>query len=270
MQLDGLQRKQLHAALLDAFPNKSDLELMVSFELSQDLGAIADGSNRSAIVFNLIKWAESQGRLEDILKAALVQNPGNQLLNEFALSIQQTLAGQTSSHVSPPKAPQPAQSSKVAPPKQDIPIGPIEVFISYSHKDEELREELDVHLSSLKRKGKIQAWHDRAIEAGAEWEAKILEKLETAQIILLLISPWFMASEYCYDEQMKRAMERHDSGNARVIPIILKPIDWQDTPFRKLQVLPKDGKPITTWNNQDEAFLNVVQELRRVIESVQK
>ncbi|UBF24465.1 tetratricopeptide repeat protein [Kovacikia minuta CCNUW1] len=146
---------------------------------------------------------------------------------------------------------------------------PISVFISYSHKDEDLREELDVHLANLKRQGKIQAWHDRAIEAGAEWDAAIKHQLETAQVILLLISPRFIASNYCYDLEMQRAVERHDEGTARVIPIILKPCDWQDSPFSKLQVLPKDAKPITKWDDQDEAFLNVVQGIRRAVASLE-
>lgn len=77
-----------------------------------------------------------------------------------------------------------------------------------------------------------------------------------------------MGSEYCYDIEMQRAMERHNAGTARVIPIILKPVDWKDTPFSKLQVLPQDGKPINTWDNQDEAFLNVVQGIRRAVESL--
>jgi hypothetical protein len=131
-----------------------------------------------------------------------------------------------------------------------------------------LREELDIHLANLKQQSKINAWNDRAIEAGIEWDAEIKAHLESARIILLLISPRFMASEYCYDKEMQRAMERHKAGTARVIPIILKPTDWKDTPFSKLQALPKDAKPITTWNNQDEAFLNVVQGIRQAVESL--
>ncbi|MBD1867008.1 tetratricopeptide repeat protein [Cyanobacteria bacterium FACHB-471] len=146
---------------------------------------------------------------------------------------------------------------------------PLQVFISYSHKDEELREELDIHLANLKRQGKIQAWHDRAIEAGDEWDAEIKHQLETADIILLLITPRFVASNYCYDLEMQRAVQRHDEGSARVIPIILKPCDWQDSPFSKLQVLPRDAKPVTKWDDRDEAFLNVVQGIRRAVETLQ-
>ncbi|MBD2104460.1 toll/interleukin-1 receptor domain-containing protein [Leptolyngbya sp. FACHB-261] len=148
--------------------------------------------------------------------------------------------------------------------------GPVEVFISYSHKDDELREELVVHLSNLKRQGKIKAWHDRALEAGNEWDAEIKAQLEAARIILLLITPRFMASEYINDIELARAMERHAEGSARVIPIILKPTDFKGSPFSKLQALPRDAKPITTWANQDEAFLNVVEGIRRVAENLRQ
>lgn len=144
------------------------------------------------------------------------------------------------------------------------------VFISYSHKDEDLRKELDIHLANLKRQGRIQAWHDRAIEAGNEWEVEISQQLEAAEVILLLISPQFIASNFCYEREMYRAMQRHEEGTARVVPIILKPCDWKDMPFSKLQALPKDAKPITKWDNQDEAFLNVVEGIRRAVESLSK
>ena len=144
---------------------------------------------------------------------------------------------------------------------------PIEVFISYSHKDEELKDELYIHLSNLTRQGKIKPWQDRAIEAGAEWDTEIKARLESAGLILLLITPRFIASEYCFDKEMQRAMERHEEGTARVIPIIMKPCDWQETPFSKLQVLPKDAKPVTAWNDLDEALLNVVQGIRRAVET---
>ena len=99
---------------------------------------------------------------------------------------------------------------------------PIELFISYSHKDEPLREKLDTHLSLLKRQGVIDAWHDRRIGAGHEWAGAIDEHLNSAAVILLLVSADFLASDYCYDLEMKRALERHDAGDARVIPVILR------------------------------------------------
>jgi TIR domain/Effector-associated domain 9 len=146
----------------------------------------------------------------------------------------------------------------------------IKVFFSYSDKDETLRDELANHLSLMKRQGVIEAWHNRQISAGREWENAIDKNLNAADIILLLVSANFLASDYCYDVEMQRAMERHETGKARVIPIILKPVDWSDAPFSKLKPLPKDGKPVTSWQDKDEAFLNVAQGIRQVVEEIAK
>lgn len=136
------------------------------------------------------------------------------------------------------------------------------LFFSYSHRDEAIRDELEIHLAMLKRQGVIDAWHDRRILAGDEWDQVISENLENADIILLLVSPYFLASKYCYDIEVKRALERHDAGTARVIPVIVDPCDWKAAPFAKLLAVPKDGKPITKHPNQHDAFLEVVQAIR--------
>jgi len=143
---------------------------------------------------------------------------------------------------------------------------PIKLFFSYSHKDEDLRNEMVKHLSILKRQGVLEAWHDRNIDAGTEWASEIDERLNEAQIILLLISSDFMASDYCYDIEMKRAMERHDANEAVVIPIIMRSCDWKGAPFGKIQGLPKDMKPVMDWQNRDQAFTNVAQGIRKVAE----
>lgn len=141
---------------------------------------------------------------------------------------------------------------------------PIEIFFSYSHSDEQLRDKLMKHLAVLKRQGIIADWHDRQIGAGDEWAGEIDRHLNSARIILLLVSADFLASDYCYDIEMKRAMERHESGDARVIPIILRPCNWHSAPFGKLQALPKDAKPVTTWTDTDEALLNIAQGIQVV------
>ena len=143
---------------------------------------------------------------------------------------------------------------------------PIEVFFSYAHEDEDLRNKLANHLSILERQGVISSWHDRLIPAGNKWADEIDEQLNTAQIILLLVSSDFIASDYCYGIEMKRALERHEAGEAQVIPIILRSVDWEGAPFAKLNALPKDAKPITSWDNQDDAFKDVTQSIRRVAE----
>ncbi len=147
---------------------------------------------------------------------------------------------------------------------------PLNVFYSYAHKDEDLRDELAVHLAILKRQGKIRPWHDRQITGGQEWAGEIDDNLNAADVILLLVSPTFVASDYCWDVELKRALERHEAREARVIPIILRPVDWSGAPFAKLQALPKNAKPVTTWPNRDEAFLDVAKGLRAAIEDEQK
>jgi hypothetical protein len=142
------------------------------------------------------------------------------------------------------------------------------VFFSYAHRDETLRDELAKHLSLLQNQKVIAGWHDRQIPAGTEWAGAIDAHLDNAQIILLLISADFMASTYCYGIEMTRAMERHEAGQARVIPIILRPVDWHNAPFGTLQALPKDGRPVTRWRPQDEAFLDIARGIRSVVEEL--
>lgn len=144
----------------------------------------------------------------------------------------------------------------------------VNVFFSYAHKDEHLRDELAMHLSNLRRQKIISEWHDRRISAGTEWAGQIDQHLDSGRIILLLISPAFMSSDYCHDVEMLRAMERHENGEARVIPVILRPCDWKGAPFSKLQALPKDAVAVTLWGNQDEAFLNVVDGIRKAIDDL--
>lgn len=148
----------------------------------------------------------------------------------------------------------------------------ISIFYSYAHEDERLRKKLDKHLVLLQRQGLISTWYDRKITAGTEWANEISTHLNNAQIILLLVSSSFLASDYCYSNEMAQALERHNAGTARVIPIILRPVDWQGAPFRQIQALPTDARPITgrEWRNQDEAFADVAQGIRKVIEQLKE
>lgn len=145
---------------------------------------------------------------------------------------------------------------------------PVEVFYSYAHADASWRNELEKHLSLLHRRGVINAWSDRYIAPGTDWGQALDEHLERASIILLLISADFLASDYCYGVEMKRALERHQAKQACVIPILLRPVDWQGAPFAHLQALPTNAKAIVTWGNQDEAFADVAAGLRRAVEDL--
>ena len=136
------------------------------------------------------------------------------------------------------------------------------LFFSYSHKDEALRNQLEIHLTMLKRQGVISTWHDRRLIAGDSVDQGISQQLEVADIILLLISPDFLASDYCYSVEMTRALERNAAGEARVIPVILRPCDWHHAAFGNLLALPTDGKPVTKWPDTDEAFLDIAKAIR--------
>ena len=142
----------------------------------------------------------------------------------------------------------------------------VSIFFCYAHEDEDLLNKLKRHLWPLQRQGLIAVWHDRDISAGSEWEREISQHLNAAQIILLLVSPDFMYSEYCYGVEMKRAIERHQRGEARVIPIIVRPVYWQGT-LGHLQALPTDGLPVTDpdWHTLDRALYNVTEGIRTVV-----
>ena len=141
----------------------------------------------------------------------------------------------------------------------------VDLFYSYSHHDEELRDQLDVHLALLKRRGVLRTWHDRRIAAGTEWQNEIAAELDSADVILLLISADFLASDYCYDVEMKRALDRDHAHEACVIPVILRACDLDQAPFSHLQALPKNARPVTAWQDRDEAWLDVVRGIRRQV-----
>lgn len=139
----------------------------------------------------------------------------------------------------------------------------LRLFFSYAHEDKKFRNELQVHLSGLKKRGIISDWYDGGITAGSDWSKEISGNLEAAQIILLLISPDFINSEYCYDYEMKRALEKHEAGEARVIPVLIRDLDdWASFPFAKLQVVPQDATPVEKWSNQNEAWVDVARNIR--------
>lgn len=141
----------------------------------------------------------------------------------------------------------------------------LRVFFCYAREDDDLRRELLRHLSILRHSEMISAWYDGEIIAGQEWEKEIRSHLALSHIVILLVSPSFVSSDYCYNVEMKHALERHEAGEARVIPVILRPVDWEGAPFAKLQMLPRDAKPVTKWSERDEALVSVAQGVRAAV-----
>jgi len=144
----------------------------------------------------------------------------------------------------------------------------IELFLCYALEDELLCKELATHLGVLQRQGFFDVWHDREISAGTEYEPEIDKHLNSAHIILLLVSQYFMNSNYCYLNQMQRVIERHEQGNAIVIPVILRPVFFKRSPFAKLMPLPANKKPVTdsSWHTLDDAFFDVAEGVRETTE----
>jgi hypothetical protein len=147
---------------------------------------------------------------------------------------------------------------------------PLQVFCCYAREDQSFLFQLKTYLKPLARDGLIVIQADIDVSPGEEWEQKISHWLNTAHMIILLISPDFMASDYCYSKEMMRAMERHEQGEARVVPIILRPADWHSAPFAKLQVLPKNAKPVIREGRyrRESAFLDVAKGIRKVVEEL--
>jgi serine/threonine protein kinase len=157
------------------------------------------------------------------------------------------------------------QQTEVGEDMVDQSLRPIKIFYCYAPEDRALQEKLAGHLSPLRRLRDITTWVDRDIQAGAEWQREQEAHLETADLLLLLISADFMASDYCYTVGMKRALERHQAGTAHVIPILLRPVEWQKTPLGGLSALPTGNKPVTQWTDRDAAWLDIVQGIHEVV-----
>lgn len=142
---------------------------------------------------------------------------------------------------------------------------PIDVFCCYARSDLALCEELKTHMAGLVREGHVKIWFDRDISPGTAWEDEISLHLSQSRIIFLLLSSDFLSSDYCYRKEMRLALERHDAGQARVIPILLRPCDWKITPLKALQVSPSNALPVTLWRNRDEAFEDIIKGIHQVV-----
>jgi WD40 repeat protein len=144
----------------------------------------------------------------------------------------------------------------------------VKVFCCYARKDKRLQEKLMKHLSALQRQGLIEVWYDGKIDPGMPWEQEIKNALQSAQIILLLVSSDFIASNYCWEVELQRTMERHERGEAEIVPILLSPCFWKELPFAKLQMLPTGAKPVTLWPDRDRALLDVTEGVNKVAQKL--
>lgn len=219
----------------------------------------------STLLAALAKQRDEETRVEEKIRldARICETEGERAKVEERLS---GLGEARLSNSVPDLSPDKRHDSAV----EAIGVRPVKIFYSYAHEDESLRDELDKHLSILKRQGIVSSWHDRMISAGSQWEDEIHDSLDSADIILLLISPSFVASEYCWGSELTRSMERHLNGEATVVPVILRDVDWAGAPFGNLQALPKDARPVTQWEDRDQAFAEICRSIRRVAADFRK
>ncbi len=143
----------------------------------------------------------------------------------------------------------------------------MKAFISYSHQDSPMLEILHKHLAQLRRDNVLSTWTDQEITPGGNLTNNINRALDTSDIFLALLSPDYIASGYCYDKEFAAALEMENRGQIIIVPIILEPCDWLNTPFSVFKAIPKDGKPVSTWDNKNTAFLDVIQNIRRLTSS---
>ncbi len=144
----------------------------------------------------------------------------------------------------------------------------LKVFVSYSHVDESFKTDLLKHLEPLRKLEIVDTWHDRKIKAGDDWDKQISQNLESADLILLIVSIDFINSSYCYDVELERALERHARKEAVIIPVIVRSCMWHSTPFASIQAIPKDGRPVSLWPDRDEAMLALAESIKQTAEAL--
>jgi internalin A len=200
----------------------------------------------------LIAWEESgKKEFEKVVDGEIVTLDVQRLLNGVEAEGERRSAGG-------PRSPRDIERRRAA-----------RVFVSYSHRDERQLNELKTHLSPLERLKLIETWYDRRVVAGEDFGQTINENLDGADIIILLVSADFIASNYCYEKEMARALERHAKNEARVIPVIVRRANWRVIPeLSKLQAVPKDGKPVNEWPRKDTAWLDVSKRIQAILEAM--
>lgn len=145
---------------------------------------------------------------------------------------------------------------------------PVKIFYSYAHEDEVLRDKLSTYLGVLRQNNKIEEWHDRKIKPGIDFNTEISGKLETADVILFLISEDFLNSDYCFGIEVNKAFELQKTQSVEIIPILLKPCLFEESRFSQLQIIPRDAKPITTSDSKEDTWTTVAREIRDIVNTV--
>jgi hypothetical protein len=149
--------------------------------------------------------------------------------------------------------------------------GTLKAFFSYAHEDVDVIANLQKHLAPLRHEEIVEFWYDRDLVAGENWDDAITSRLEDADIVIVIVSSDFVSSEYAYGKELSRALELHERGQLRVVPVIARNCRWQNLPIGRLQALPESGRPITSWTDRDDAYVSValgIEEVARQLLSI--
>lgn len=271
MPLNREQSKQLHNALLAAF-SPSSLKQMVKFGMNETLDQIVSGGNFSAVVFNLIEWAEQRGLEQQLIEAAYQDNPGNPLLKAFyqnftSSSSAGTGSPSTSTTGSMPQG-QPTAVAANPPPTASSaapPVARTKVFISYSHNGEKWLKRLQVHLKPLEDAGIIDRWDDTLIGIGDEWEEQIEKALAEATVAILLVSADFLASGFITRKEVPPLLTANKEKGLLVMSVIVEPCDFEgNQALSKFQAANSPSRPLSTLpvSKREEIFVKLVKEIR--------
>lgn len=241
-------KQRLLEILVELYPSPEDI-VRLAADAGIDSSLISFGGEPRRIWYSLLNQAEKRQRVASLIEVAQRDYPRNERLRQLRSEVggDQRHPGKTPSRDTAPTSPR-----------------PIRIFISYSRQDEVLRDQLEINLSVLRRRGEIEVWHDQMISVGENRQEALKRSLEQAELILLLVSPDYLASRSTYKE-METALRFQQEGRARVIPIILRPVELSSHPLAQLQWLPRGGIPVIAWKSRDEAWVNILEGLRNVI-----
>jgi hypothetical protein len=251
MPLIPTPRKQLQTALLDAFRSREELARVVRYGLDENLNQITAAGPLASVVFELMEWAESQDRLDALIKEAREENPGNRLLKEFATN-----------YAAVPR-PAPADPAPAAPDSGAASTARNQVFISYSHKDKKWLQKLQVMLAPLDREGRIKIWDDTQITPGARWREEIEKALAAARVAVLLVSSNFLASDFIAHQELPPLLEAAARDHVRILWVAVGPSLYKATPIAAYQAVNDPAKPLNSLSpaKQEQEILHIAEQI---------
>ena len=207
--------------------------------------------------FDFYEVDQSSGQVQPLMPGSKAPDYGSygEKVEELAWQVMRALVNAGVRHV---------ESTQSASEQTFIPV---QVLLLYTHKDARFRDDLMASLIPLERQGLIMFYEERIITPGTEWAAEMNKRLASTQLILLLISPDFLASDYVWSNELKHILRRAKAGEILVIPIIVRAADWHNSPYGMFRPLPSNEVPVHAWTSRDEAYVDIAQGIQTAVEA---